>query len=152
MGGSEKLSVVELTVPSHVAYREVAARTTALVCKLALAESRVRDTGRCEALTHQLVSAVGEAFNNIALHGFGDRDPSPVTIVMSFDGISVRVELRDHGAPFDPDRVAAPDLDSLPESGLGLYIIRAFVDRLDYRPGSPNVLVLTRYLDRAPTA
>ena len=96
--------------------------------------------------------AVGEAFNNIALHGFGDRDPSPVTIVMSFDGISVRVELRDHGAPFDPDRVAAPDLDSLPESGLGLYIIRAFVDRLDYRPGSPNVLVLTRYLDRAPTA
>ena len=40
-------------------------------------------------------------------------------------------------------------LDALPESGLGLFIIRSFMDEVKYVPGSPNVLSMTKYLDPA---
>jgi serine/threonine-protein kinase RsbW len=54
------------------------------------------------------------------------------------------VELIDEGKTFNPQAVATPDFESLPESGMGLYIIRAFVDEMDYSPGPPNVLTLTK--------
>jgi hypothetical protein len=39
--------------------------------------------------------------------------------------------------------VPDPDLDSCPESGLGIFIMRSFT-RVSYRAGRPNVLVLSR--------
>ena len=53
-----------------------------------------------------------------------------------------------HRLHFDPAQVHAPDLHSLPESHMGLYIIRSCVDDVSYRRGdpplSPNVLTLTK--------
>ena len=46
---------------------------------------------------------------------------------------------------FDPDAVATPDFDRLPESGLGIFIIKAFMN-IRYRPGRPNVLTLSKTL------
>ena len=51
------------------------------------------------------------------------------------------------GNSFDLAMVPAPDLDTLPESGLGLYIIRSFMDDVKYLAGTPNVLSMTKYLD-----
>jgi serine/threonine-protein kinase RsbW len=42
--------------------------------------------------------------------------------------------------------VAEPDLDALPESGLGLFIMRSFMDKVIYTAGAPNVLSLTKHL------
>ncbi len=51
----------------------------------------------------------------------------------------------DDGVSFDPAAVPVPDLDGLPESGMGLYIIRSFVDDLSYEPGPPNALRFIKF-------
>lgn len=139
-------SVVTLQVTAELAYRELATRTVALVCKVATTGEHNFPSGYREELGHQLVSAVGEAFNNVVLHGYRDRTPGTVTLVISFDTERVRVEVKDFGASFDLAAVKPPDLAALPESGLGLYIIQSFIDELQYTPGSPNVLTMTKYL------
>ena len=37
-------------------------------------------------------------------------------------------------------------IDGLPESGMGLFIIRSFMDEVVYEPGSPNVLRIAKCL------
>ena len=54
--------------------------------------------------------------------------------------------LIDYGNSFDIQSVREPDLDAMPESGLGLFIIRSFMDAVAYTPGQPNVLSMTKYL------
>jgi serine/threonine-protein kinase RsbW len=106
----------------------------------------------------QVVSAVGEAFNNIVLHGYADRQAREQRLRRRTSSIDLRiqarrghikVELRDWGSGFDPTRVPPPAFDALPESGLGLFIMQSFME-MAYRPGRPNLLTLSkRYVERS---
>jgi serine/threonine-protein kinase RsbW len=58
------------------------------------------------------------------------------------DGIVIR--LMDTGQSFDPASLEAPSFEDLPESGMGLFIIKSFMDEVGYCPGSPNVLRLVK--------
>ena len=102
---------------------------------------------RGEILGHQLVSVFNEAFNNAVLHAYAGTPGGMVEV--SLDIVPPRLELRiaDHGRSFDPRSVPEPDLDQLPEGGLGLFIMRSFMNEVDYQPGAPNVLRLVKYLD-----
>ena len=44
-----------------------------------------------------------------------------------------------------------PDLESLPESGLGLFIMQSFMG-LTYRRGRPNLLTLSKKLPERPAS
>ena len=58
----------------------------------------------------------------------------------------------DHGKPFDLSTVPPPDLGRLPESGLGVHIMKSWMDDVAYRRGEPgsqrgaNVLSMTKRL------
>ena len=67
-----------------------------------------------------------------------------VEIDVQTDCITLRIA--DYGKSFDPTQVAEPDLDALPESGLGLFIMRSFMDTVFYQAGAPNVLSMTKHL------
>ncbi|HJX53755.1 MAG TPA: ATP-binding protein [Polyangia bacterium] len=84
----------------------------------------------------------GEAYNNIALHGYAGREPGTIRMEIEQGSDWIRVVLTDTGASFDPAGARPPDLDALPESGLGVFIMRSFVDEATYVPGPPNVLTL----------
>jgi serine/threonine-protein kinase RsbW len=97
----------------------------------------------------QVVSAVGEAFNNIVLHGYSGRREGSVDLRIQTRRGHIRIELRDWGSGFDPTDVPAPAFDTLPESGLGLYIMQSFME-MAYRVGRPNLLTLSkRYVERS---
>ena len=96
-----------------------------------------------------MVSAVGEAFNNIAIHGYKGRDPGVVEIEVAATADQLSVELRDYGKSYDPNAAILPDLDNLPESGLGVFIMKSFMDRVEYTPGEPNVLKLTKLVGKS---
>lgn len=108
----------------------------------------LQDTGHSEEFDAQVVSALSEAFNNVAIHGYAGRTADIVSfeIEPKEDGICIR--MMDTGKSFDLTRAEAPDLASLPESGMGLFIIRSFVDSATYEPGDPprrpNVLSITK--------
>ncbi|MEL6188114.1 MAG: ATP-binding protein, partial [Myxococcota bacterium] len=72
----------------------------------------------------------------------------PIEVAMSVDPRVLQVEVRDGGHTFVPDDVPEPDLDALPEGGLGLFIIRNFMDEVRYeRRGLQNVLMMRKRLD-----
>lgn len=101
------------------------------------------------------MSAFGEAFNNIAIHGYGCAATGQVEIDIEPSPDRLTLIVRDTGKSFDPEAVPMPNLEGLPESGMGLYIIRSFMDVVEYRPGSegrPNVLTLVKLLDASPEA
>jgi serine/threonine-protein kinase RsbW len=94
-----------------------------------------------------MVSAVGEAYNNIVLHGYAGRDIGSVKMQIENCSEWMQVTIKDSGTSFDPSQAVPPDLEAMPESGLGVFIMRSFVDEVTYVAGSPNVLTLVKRLD-----
>jgi serine/threonine-protein kinase RsbW len=146
--------VMGLRVPGALAFRHIAIRLVSTACKMAIEAAHDggpgsppqgggagREEGDFEA---EVVSAFGEAFNNIAIHGYRDRTPEPVHIEVDWDDEKIVITAIDTGHIFDPDTVAVPDLDHLHERGMGFFIMRSCMDVIEYSPGPPNVLRLVK--------
>lgn len=136
------MALIRLQVPGSLEFRNLAVRVVEASCKLVTAgtpEAR-------SAFDDQVVSAFGEAFNNAAIHSYKGRPAGTVEIEIDVLPDSITLRIADYGRSFDPTQVAEPDLDALPESGLGLYIMRSFMDSLMYQAGAPNVLSMTKHL------
>jgi serine/threonine-protein kinase RsbW len=129
--------VIRLSVPGTLEYRDVAMRVVSAASKLVL------PARRSTKFDAEVVSAFGEAFNNIAIHGYLD-EPGEVEVEIELEADGIRLRITDRGRSFDPLEVPDPELDDLPERGMGLFIIRNFVDRMVYTPGDPNVLELEK--------
>ena len=99
--------------------------------------------------TYDLSLAVYEAANNIVEHGYRG-EPGSIEVEAERNGDSLIVHLRDQAPEFDPTQVPTPDitlpLEKRPIGGLGVYLIKACVDRLDYRalPRGGNELTLVK--------
>lgn len=105
-----------------------------------------------EAFIRELMSAVSEAFNNVVFHGYaGRRGDVEIEVTNDMCHDTVTVFVRDHGRFFDIEAVPPPPLESLPETGMGLHIMRSFVDELTFEPGDPNELRLSKRLRRRET-
>jgi serine/threonine-protein kinase RsbW len=139
-------NVICLEVPGIIDCRDMVLRTVSATCKLVMPDAHAREARHFEFVTH-VVSAVGEAYNNIVLHGYAGREPG--TVYMQIENCCewMRVIMKDTGVSFDPTQATPPDLAALPESGMGIFIIRSFVDEITYVAGSPNVLTLFKRLD-----
>jgi serine/threonine-protein kinase RsbW len=101
---------------------------------------------------HEVISAFSEALNNAVRHGYGSK-VGELEIEIEHSDERLTIRLMDYGKTFDLTSVRDPDLESLPESGLGIFIMRSFMDDLTYLGGAPNTLSMTKLLkgnDRAP--
>lgn len=138
--------IIHVKVEGRLTRRDLALRRVSAACRAVLATTG-RPTDRRRLVLH-MISAVGEAFNNIALHGYrDDATPGAVEIDVSFDQqAGLAVEMRDYGRSFDPRSAVPPKLDTLPESGMGAFIMNTLMDEIEYRPGRPNVLTLVKRL------
>ncbi len=135
--------MIRLKVPSRLEYRDLAIRMVAATCKL------VPNSG--EDFYNEVISAVSEALNNVVLHGYGSQAGElEIEIDPRDDRLVIR--LMDYGKSFDPASVPDPDLDDLPDSGLGVFIMRSFMDEITYVGGSPNRLSMTKYKNGKKTA
>jgi serine/threonine-protein kinase RsbW len=141
--------VIHLRVPGSLRYRDLAVRVVGAACKLVGADDGGARLPRDSQWDNEVVSAFGEAFNNTAIHSYDPRKPGEVEIEVDVGPSAITIRLIDHGKSFSLEDVPVPDLDALPESGLGLFIIRSFMDEVKYVPGSPNVLSMTKYVDPA---
>lgn len=97
--------------------------------------------------------AVDEAATNIIVHAYGDHDlEGPVTVQTELIGSDFVVRLHDRGKPFDPESVPKPDLTSPVEErttgGLGLYLMRKLMDRVEFHfdPAGGNVVTMAKRL------
>jgi len=151
--------VIRLTMPADLRYRDVAVRAVAEACRLVSrnryahgSHPRVHHSATTtqtldlsDRFAAEVVSAVSEIFNNIAIHGYGGEGTGDVTLEMRIRGDRLVIVISDQGSAFDPSQVPLPELDALPEGGMGIHIARACMDELDYTPGPPNVWRMTKY-------
>ena len=127
---------VSLRFPAIIAYRPVAIDlVSALVRHVEGADGNFRN---------EMVTAFGEAFNNIVIHGYRGRSDGMLDIEAEMTADQIKLCLLDTGREVDFGDVEPPDLATMPESGMGVFMIHALVDEVDYRGGSPNVLSLTK--------
>jgi serine/threonine-protein kinase RsbW len=101
-----------------------------------------------------ITTAFGEAFNNVVIHGYKNRSDGMLDVEAELGSDYMTLELMDEGVSVDLSNVDTPNLDELPEGGLGIFMIRALVDEVVYNSGTPNVLSLTKRTtpDRDPTS
>ncbi|HJX52347.1 MAG TPA: ATP-binding protein [Polyangia bacterium] len=143
-------ATVCVEAPGEIAYRHVILRAAAAVCKLAITRACGR-RARADGFSQHVVSAVGEAFNNIALHSYRDRPPDVVRLRMTIEPGVLHLTMEDYGVSFDPLTACVPDLEALPESGMGIFIMRSLMDEVTYQPGRPNVLSLRKRIGTCPS-
>lgn len=139
---------VTLHVPCRYSYLRVIRQAVLDLCARA---------GMTEFRSAQLEMAVDESCSNIIEHGYSgesDADIEPrhpglrLNLIQHSD--RVVVEILDHGKAFDFNerKVVDPDqyLEDERERGLGIYIIKRFVDEAEYEPGTEagNCMRLTK--------
>jgi len=133
---------IHLQLGGRLEDRNVALRAVAEACKVVTEQPRGPAWNRFRS---QVLSAVGEGFNNVVLHGKVDPREGSIDLRIRTRRGYIQIELRDWGPGFDPSRVRPPVIESLPESGLGLHIMQSFM-AMSYRTGRPNLLTLSKRL------
>lgn len=96
------------------------------------------------AFRDEMITAFGEAFNNIVEHGYRDRADGMVGVEAEMSNEHMTLRLSDDGRPVDFASISPPNLDGMPEGGMGIFMMHATVDEVAYRAGHPNVLTLTK--------
>jgi serine/threonine-protein kinase RsbW len=136
--------------PSHDTFARLTLNATLAERPRAIAfvEERCRVARLPLDCEHAVISAFGEAFNNVVLHSYrGLAGLCDIEVEERHDRIVVRV--RDSGIGFDPRRLHAPTADALPEGGMGVFIILRAMDEASwYREGGENVVHMVKRIPR----
>ncbi len=90
--------------------------------------------------------AFNEAYSNISRHAYKSAEKGPVKIEIFVKDDMLEIRLEDHGEKFNPSEVMEPDFQNLGESGLGIWLMKQFMDDLVYESGEcgSNVLRLVK--------
>lgn len=102
-----------------------------------------------------LLLAVGELCANSIQHAYEGRAGQPIKVSVRSSEDSVVIEVEDFGKPFDAEQYEAPNLEAVPESGYGLFLVRTIADSLsiDVARERGTRWTLVKYLPgRGPTA
>lgn len=153
--------MVRLNIPAQHCFRDLALAAV-------LAAIDAEESGLAPDVRDEIISAVNEAFNNVVLHAYKGIRGGTIDIQVEARPGEVEIQVCDRGRSFDPEIVPAyvePHmadwdldelgiegvgqlaLDQLAESGMGLFIMRSFMDEVSYASGSggkPNILVLRK--------
>jgi len=95
-----------------------------------------------------ITTAFGEAFNNVVIHGYKNRTDGVLDVQAELGAGHMTLKLLDTGISADFSVMPTVDFEALAESGRGMFMIHALVDEVEYLPGSPNVLSLTKRTGR----
>lgn len=96
-----------------------------------------------------LTISVDEAVTNIIKHGYGNFLAGSITMNVHIKNDRLVIELIDRGRSFDPSQVGDPNISQYVQvrkkGGLGIFIIRKFMDDIQYRTvGHENTLRLIK--------
>lgn len=95
-----------------------------------------------------MVLGVDEACTNIIRYAYELRDDRPITLSMEGLQRCVRMRLRDYGQQATADKLCGRKHDCVQPGGLGLHLIRAGFDKIDYiLKARGTELVLTKNLE-----
>jgi serine/threonine-protein kinase RsbW len=152
------MDILRLAVPGTLLYRGVVLRAVASVCRVvrrgAQAGQATSHRNNVEDFDDKVVSAVSEAFNNIAIHAYKSTR-GEAELELGFEQDKLTVRLLDTGEGFNFSAELGQALEILRESRMGLEIMLACMDEVSYARGgpmTPNVLTMTKRYHGKATA
>jgi serine/threonine-protein kinase RsbW len=153
-------STIRLIVPGTLEHRDLAVRVIAEACRLVSGGAATRGEGDSIDVGYDLrhpfdaafVSAFAEIFNNIVIHAYARNGGGAIEMLIKAEKDKLVVDVIDTGRPFDIGTVPEPELDDLPEGGMGIHIARTMLDEVEYKSGPPNTWRLVKKLQHAPAA
>lgn len=107
----------------------------------------------CDEKIKEVELSIAEALNNIIKHSYKSVESNKINIELKVDSDKLVIDLTDYGTArknlhkpvleFDPN-----DVHSLPEGGMGLYIIDQLMDENNYvSDGNKNVFTLVKKIN-----
>jgi serine/threonine-protein kinase RsbW len=99
-------------------------------------EETGHDLGLDNSSVYALELAIDEACTNVIMHAYEGRGGR---LELRIDVVDDRVEvmIRDWGQTFDPNAIPTPDVDApleqRPIGGVGLFLMRQMMDRVDFQ-------------------
>jgi len=96
--------------------------------------------------------ALEEHMTNVFNHAYADAALHEIRVRLSCDGGALCVEVEDDGRAFNPLEAPSADtsipLEERSIGGLGIHLMRRYMDELDYRRESGrNILRMTKRLE-----
>jgi anti-sigma regulatory factor (Ser/Thr protein kinase) len=109
----------------------------------------LRKGGVGERTVSDLHLAVDEACTNCCSYAYPDDESGEIELACRIDPEEISITIRDWGRPFNPLENPPPDLtldlDDRPIGGLGIFLLKKFADRVDYRrEKGANVLTIVK--------
>lgn len=116
-------------------------------------EALCREFELNQADSMSLQLALEEAVVNVMQYAFAPGTVGEIKISVEHDAGRLIFSIEDGGLPFDPTEVADADVllsaDQRKIGGLGIYIVRQIMDKVEYRRcGERNILRLTKTINR----
>ena len=122
---------------------------------VAALESLARTNGLPAVAVQAADLALEEHLTNIMNYGYEDDRVHEIAVRLEVEPDCLLVEVMDDGKPFDPLQHPKVDtstpLENKPVGGLGLHLIRRFMDELAYRrEGGRNIFSMRKRLAQPP--
>jgi len=103
----------------------------------------------------EVVLALDEALTNVIRHAYGGQSGKKILVTVQAiqdpdggDGLEIRV--RDFGRQVNPEDICGRDLDDIRPGGLGVHIIQALNDSVEYRCAEGGGMLLVMRKFKAP--
>ena len=114
-------------LPSHI---------EAVADAAAAAAGFVQSCGIGEEAAFGVDMAVREAVTNAIVHGNKESETKSVELTFSCTSQMLEIEVKDQGEGFDPAKVPDPTepANILKTSGRGIFLMRTFMDEVDWFP------------------
>lgn len=95
----------------------------------------------------EIVLALDEALSNVIRHAYGGRGGQRIIVRLEAIadaklGTGLEIRVRDFGTQVDPETICGRDLEDVRPGGLGVHIIRAVCDSVEYRPADGGGMLL----------
>ena len=142
--------ILTLTLQADLRYVRIASITACNVAEI-FADSN-SNAADISDFCHAYELAVSESFTNSVRHAKPSQTETQITVHVSSENSTLVVCIIDANPPFNPV-TQAPDINSYPEGGYGLFLIHQLMDTVLYaRENGTNILTMKKRATMTQTA
>ena len=137
---SELMEEVRLTFPRKVSYLHFATSISKQICQL------IKECHEDKEFASDVELCVSEACTNAIKYGTCTEREDVISLYFQIHADKLIIKVQDKGSGFNLNNLPDPDIESLPDRGYGLYIIRSKMDDVQYsQTEQGNFLTMMKY-------
>jgi len=117
---------IRLTIPRKVSYLCFATSISKQICQ------QIQECREDKNFASDVELCVSEACTNAIKYGRSREQEDMISLYFEIHEDKLIIKVQDKGSGFNLNNLPDPDIESLPDRGYGLYIIRSKMDDVQY--------------------